>query len=240
MPKPKVVPGASCLVPGASCLVPGALVLVIFVVAASATFAQSAEKLPLYAIDIHAATVGVPQAEGWVPVVSSDTVLPGRNWGVVAGGTVYPFRLGIVTFGIGAALTTVKGKGESLTIVSGSGSSATTRITPIVRTGITSLAPQLSINFGRKLGWSYLSAGLGRSRVTSSAGAVGTTPAIVVPAAWNQALNFGGGAKWFMKEHIGASFDVRFVKLASRSATDTLPSAKRTQVWNISAGISIQ
>jgi hypothetical protein len=202
--------------------------------------AQTSERIPLFAIDVHGATVGLPQSEGWVPVVPADTVLPGRNWGVVAGGTVYPFRLGIVTFGIGATLTTAKGKSESLAIVSGSGSSRTTRITPIVRTGITNLAPQLSINFGRKLGWSYLSAGIGTSKVTSSADAVGTTPAIVVPESWNQAINFGGGAKWFMKEHLGASFDVRFVKLGSRSATDTLPSAKRTQVWNISVGISIQ
>ena len=51
---------------------------------------------------------------------------------------------------------------------------------------MTSLVPQLSINFGRKLGWSYLSAGLGTSKVTSRADAVGTTPAIVVPEAWNQ------------------------------------------------------
>jgi hypothetical protein len=33
---------------------------------------------------------------------------------------------------------------------------------------------------------------------------------------------------------------VRFVKLGSRSATATVPAAKRTQLWNISAGISIQ
>lgn len=211
-----------------------------FLLAAAPAAAQTSERIPFFAIDVHAATVGLPQAEGWVPVVSSDTVLPGRSWGVVAGGTVYPFRLGFATFGLGATLTTAKGKGEALTIVSGSGSSATTRITPLVRTGITNLAPQLSINFGRKLGWSYLSAGIGRSKVTSSADAVGNAPAMVVPEAWNQAINFGGGAKWFMKEHLGASFDVRFVKLSSRSATDTLPSAKRTQLWNISAGISIQ
>jgi hypothetical protein len=43
-----------------------------------------------------------------------------------------------------------------------------------------------------------------------------------------------------MKPHLGAGFDVRFIKLSSRSPTETLPSAKRTQVWNISAGISIQ
>jgi hypothetical protein len=202
--------------------------------------AQTRERLPLFAVDVHAGTVGLPQAEGWVPVVSADTELPGRAWGLMAAGTVYPLRLGIVTFGVGASLTTARGKSESLTIVSGSGSTATTRVTPIVRTGITNLAPQLSINFGQKLGWSYLSAGLGRSKVSSSADAVGSTPGSIVPDSWNSALNFGGGAKWFMKPHLGAGFDVRFVKLASRSPTDTLPAGKRTQMWTISAGISIQ
>lgn len=204
-------------------------------------FAQTpSERLPWFAIDLHAGTVGLPQADGWVPVVSADTALPGRAWGGGVGATVYPLRLGIMTLGVGGSFTTAKGKSESLTIVSGRGSTATTRVAPVVRTGITNLAPQLSINFGQKLGWSYLSAGLGRSKVTSSADAVGSTPGIVVPDAWNSALNFGGGARWFMKPRLGAGFDVRFVKLASRSATATLPAAKRTQMWTISAGISIQ
>jgi len=215
-------------------------VWVMLVLSAIPAGAQTPERLPWFTIDAHAATVGLPQAEGWVPVVSADTELPGRNWGFSTGATVYPFRLGIITFGAGASVIAGKGSGQSLTITSGSGSNATTRITPVVHTGITSLAPQLSINFGRKLGWSYLSAGLGVSKVTSRADAVGSTPAIEVPEAWNSALNFGGGARWFMKPHLGAGFDVRFVKLASRSATATLPAAKRTQVWNISAGISIQ
>ena len=190
---------------------------------------------------LHAATVGLPQAEGWVPVgLGRYTSFPGRDWGLSAGATVYPFRLGLVTFGAGASVIVGKGSSESLTITTGSGATATTRVTPVVHTGITSLVPQVSINFGRKLGWSYLSAGLGVSKVTSRADAVGTTPAIEVPEAWNSALNFGGGARWFMKPHLGAGFDVRFVKLGSRSATATLPAAKRTQVWNISAGISIQ
>jgi hypothetical protein len=146
----------------------------------------------------------------------------------------------LITFGVGASLIAGKGSGESLTITSGSGATATTSITPVVHTGITSLVPQLSINFGRRLGWSYLSAGVGRTKVTSRADAVGETPAITVPEAWNSALNFGGGARWFMKPRLGAGFDVRFVKLGSRSATETLSAAKRTQVWTISAGISIQ
>ena len=218
---------------------PYALVILILLIARP-VFAQSPERLPWFTIDAHAATVGLPQAEGWVPAVSADTPLPGRNWGLSTGATVYPFRLGLVTFGAGASVIVGKGSGESLTITTGSGSTATTRTTPVVHTGITSLVPQLSINFGRKLGWSYLSAGIGVSKVTSRADAVGSTPAIEMPEAWNSALNFGGGARWFMKPHLGAGFDVRFVKLGSRSATATLPAARRTQVWNISAGISIQ
>jgi hypothetical protein len=214
--------------------------LVAFLIAPLAAFAQTPDRLPLFAIDAHAATVGLPQAEGWVPVVSADTKLPGRNWGFAGGAAVYPLRFRLVTFGFGASIIHGSGSGESFTITTGSGTTAITRVTPVVHTAITSLAPQISMNFGHKLGWSYLSGGVGKSKVTSSADAAGTTPAIVVPEAWNSALNFGGGAKWFMKPHLGASFDVRFVKLSSRSATDTLPSAKRTQMWNISAGISIQ
>jgi hypothetical protein len=214
--------------------------IALFLSVARPASAQNSDRLPWFAVDAHAATVGLPQAEGWVPVVSTDTPLPGRNWGVGAGATVYPFRLGIVTFGVGASMLTARGKGESLTIVTGTGENAVTTVTPIVRTGVTHLLPQISINFGRKLGWSYLSAGIGRTKVTSRADAVGTTPEMVVPEAWNQALNFGGGARWFMKPHLGAGFDVRFIKLSSRSQSGDLPSAKRTQLWNISAGISIQ
>ena len=214
--------------------------LVLFMLVAVPASAQTSERLPWFAVDVHAGTVGLPQAEGWVPVVPAETELPGRAWGGIVSGTVYPFRLGLVTFGVGASLTTARGKSEPVTIETTSGSTTTTAVMPIVRTGITNLAPQLSINFGQKLGWSYLSAGVGRSKVTSSADAVGTTPGIVVPDSWNSALNFGGGARWFMKKHLGAGFDVRFVKLGSRSATATLPAAKRTQLWTISAGISIQ
>ena len=207
---------------------------------AGPAYAQSREPLPWFVIDVHAATVGLPQTEGWVPEVPDGTELPGRSWGLSTGATVYPLRLGLITFGAGASVIIGNGSGESLTITEGTGSSATTRVTPAVHTGITSVVPQVSINFGRKQGWSYLSAGLGISRVTSRADAAGSSPAVETPEAWNSALNFGGGARWFMKPRLGAGFDVRFVKLGSRSATELLPAAKRTQVWNISAGISIQ
>ena len=214
-------------------------VVVVLLIAAPA-FAQTRERLPWFAVDLHVATVGLPTAEGWVPAVPADTELPGRAWGVAGAITAYPFRLGIMTFGFGAGFSTAKGAGDSLIITTGSGATATTRETPIVRTGVINVTPQVSINFGHKLGWSYLSAGIGTTRVDSSADAIGANPQVIVPSAWNQALNFGGGARWFMRPRLGAGFDVRFVKLGSRGAEGDIPAARRTQTVTFSAGISIQ
>ena len=68
-----------------------ALIVAILLIAGPVC-AQTRERLPWFTIDAHAATVGLPQAEGWVPDVSADTELPGRNWGLSTGATVYPFR----------------------------------------------------------------------------------------------------------------------------------------------------
>lgn len=214
--------------------------LVLLVLTAGPAFAQSGEPLPWLAIDLHGASVGLPTADGWVPAVSADTEVPGRGLGLAAAMTVYPLRVGVMTIGAGAALSLGKGASDALTITTGSGGAATTRVTPAVRTGVIHIAPQLSINFGHRLGWSYLSAGLGRTRVNSSVDAVGTAPGGTVPSTWNQALNFGGGARWFMKPRLGAGFDVRFIKLGSRGASGEIPSARRTQMVTFSAGISIQ
>lgn len=217
----------------------GVLLVALFGFAMSAVAQEPDPRVPWFVVDLHAATVGLPQAEGWVPTLPVGTQLPGRNWGVAGGASVYPLRFSKIAFGVGASVIMGKGSADTVT-VTGTGTTATSAVTQTVHTGITSIVPQVSINFGRRLGWSYLSAGAGPSKVTSSNEAIGTTEAQVVPEAWNQALNFGGGAKWFMKPHLGAGFDVRWVKLMSRGATDTLPAAKRTQVWTISAGISIQ
>jgi hypothetical protein len=214
--------------------------MLVLLVAAPAAAQAPKEPLPRFALDLHAGKVGLPTAEGWVPVVSADTPLPGRAWGLSGGANIYLLKLGVMTFGLGAHVATGRGKGEALTITTGTGATATSRTTPVVITQITSLLPHLTMNFGHKLGWSYLSAGYGRTKVSSSSSTVGTIPGTVVPEAWNPALNFGGGAKWFMKPHLGASFDVRFTKLSSRGATAVLPSAKRTQMVTMSVGVSIQ
>jgi len=203
--------------------------------------AQTSERLPWFAVDVQGAWVGLPSAEGWVPPVPVETPLPGRGWGLAGGATVYPLKLGIMTLGFGVSMHSGKSTSDALTSTTAIGTVETTvPTTTVVTTQITSVLPQVSINFGRKLGWSYLSAGYGRSKVASSSEPFKTAPALVMPEAWNGALNFGGGARWFMKPHLGASFDVRFTKLGSRAETEALPAAKRTQMVTLSVGISIQ
>ena len=218
------------------------MVLVLVLAAAAPASAQTSERLPWFAVDLHGAWVGLPSAEGWVPVLPALTPLPGRGWGIAGGATVYPLRLGVATLGLGVGFATGRGTSDPLTRTTGSGSTATTvPTTTTVTTRITSVLPQLSINFGHELGWSYLSAGYGRSKVASSSEAFGTALAQTIPEAWNPAINFGGGARWFMKPHLGAGFDVRFTKLSSRAATAAQPVfGKRTQMVTLSVGISIQ
>lgn len=203
--------------------------------------AQTPERLPWFAVDLHGAWVGLPTAEGWVPVVPADTPLPGHGLGLAGGATVYPLKMGVATLGIGMAVARGKGTSSPLTTTTGSGASAVTaETTTTVTTQVTSMVPQVSLNFGHKLGWSYLSVGYGRSKVASSSAAFGTALAKVVPEAWESGLNFGGGARWFMKPHLGAGFDVRFTKLGARTATATLPATVATRLFTISVGISIQ
>lgn len=218
-----------------------AWMVLVALAAAGPVSAQTSERLPWFAIDAHGAWVGLPTAAGWVPAVTDATPLPGRAWGAAGGATVYPLKMGVITLGLGVSMHTGKSTSSALTSTTGTGSAETTvATTTTVTTQITSLLPQVSLNFGHKLGWSYLSAGYGRSKVSSSSAAFGTVPAQTVPEAWNGAINFGGGARWFMKPRLGAGFDVRFTKLGSRAETDLLPSAKRTQMITISVGISVQ
>jgi hypothetical protein len=216
------------------------LILLALLVGAPAAAQAPKEPLPRFAIDLHGALVGLPTAEGWIPIVSADTPVPGRAWGLSGGANIYLLKLGVMTFGVGAQLATGSSSSELPTLPSAPGTTPAAPILPIVTTKVVSLLPQLSMNFGHKLGWSYLSAGYGRTRVSSNTSAVGAVQGTVLPETWNPALNFGGGAKWFMKPHFGASFDVRFTKLSSRGATDSLPFAKRTQMVTMAVGISIQ
>jgi len=216
-----------------------ALVAFVFalVMATTATAtAQTKDPLPRLVLDAQGVFGGLPTSDGWVPTVPAETPIPGHGLGVGGGVHVNVFRLGVATFGIGGSAIFVKKANAPFKTTAG------VPTTPSVTTEVTSLNPQISINFGRRLGWSYLSGGYSTAKVKSSASAFGTTvPAAAAPELWNPGFNYGGGARWFMKRHLAASFDVRFVQLSSRAATAENPVfALRSKMVNFLVGISIQ
>jgi len=48
------------------------------------------------------------------------------------------------------------------------------------------------------------------------------------------AINYGGGARWFLREHLAAGFDLRFHRIAAVGAQPS------TRALVLSAGVSVR
>ena len=55
-----------------------------------------------------------------------------------------------------------------------------------------------------------------------------------------QTINYGGGARWFIKNHLAFSFDVRFYEIQPGTPIPPLPGSPRTRLFIIAAGISLK
>ena len=151
-------------------------------------------------------------------------------------------RLRGATFGVGGTLLFARGTTTAPDPVSATPTSAPPAQTiPNVTTRLVSLAPQLSMNFGHSLGWSYLSAGLGPTRVESEA-AIPTSNTVFTPrhSGWVKTVNFGGGARWFINDRLGVGFDLRWYKLSIVPASATHPGAPRASLVTAGVGIAIR
>ena len=190
----------------------------------TAAFAQPASTPGPYIIDLRGAMSGAPAGISFYPPAPADTLAPQRAFGFAVGGHVYAFGLGRARVGLGVEVTRARGSATSASHVD----AATT---------VTTLAPQLSFNFGTHEGWSYLSGGYGttqtRAEVTAPA-SDSTTVGSVSRERRTRTINIGGGARWFIREHVAVGFDVRFHRLA---ATLGLPAK---QIAGLSVGLSIR
>jgi hypothetical protein len=169
-----------------------------------------------------------------LPTVAADlgvnpSDLPTRGLGLVVGAHLYPVRRQNFALGLG---------GELLLRARGSRTVAPTVEDgpdgPTVVTRMTALSPQVSLNFGKRDGWSYLSGGIGWASLTSELSASPLEEAESRP----RAMNYGGGARWFIKEHLAFSLDLRFYAISAQEATLTRPAYPRVTVMIFSAGIS--
>jgi hypothetical protein len=197
----------------------------------SAVFAQDREPIGMFVVD---ARVALPRFKDDAGVAASIGVvpdnLPTRGFGFVGGAQVYPLRLGRVKLGVGAEIL-MSSRSKTLEPEE-EGEPAG----PTVKTGLSAFSPVVSFNFGSREGWSYFSGGVGWGGYTVEQESAPVGDAESRP----KVLNYGAGARWFAKEHLAFTFDLRWYKVSAQAATVSRPSYPATTMMVFSAGVSLR
>jgi len=209
-----------------------ASVLLLF---ATPAIAQPKEPIPAWVADVHgifARHKNEPSVATELGVTAGN--LPSHSYGLVGGAHVYVLRGHTVTFGFGG--TVLYGGGSDTIVTDNADGTVTT--SPTVQRKFRSVNPEISLNFGHKNGWSYISGGLGgRSRMYLQRA---DTPATDVPL--RSTLTYGAGARWFTNDRIAFSVEIRWYSLAEMpaSAATNVVLEPRTTLMVLSGGISIK
>src|SRR5688572_250718 len=196
----------------------------------SAAAAQSVGRIPAVVFDLR----GFYPSLGQDPITAHDLEvdplnLPSRGLGGVAGLHLYPLRRANFAFGVGGEAFIVRGRkqGED---------SDGQPVGLAVRQELKGLSGQISLNFGDRNGWSYLSGGMGPLTFKSFLGE--TSPTVAAPN--KMTINMGGGARWFFARHVAFMFDVRFYLLRPEVTTGPFPGRQRARLVFLSGGVSFQ
>jgi hypothetical protein len=192
--------------------------------------AQPKQPLPVAVLDVRAFYSGFGQD----PDTAADLVLtpdnlPKRGLGGVLGLHFYPLRRQSFALGIG-------GEGMLARATAQETDDEGVATGPRVEQRIQSLTPQISLNFGHRQGWSYLSAGMGPMTFATF---LGTQPPVgLLPS--KMVINMGGGARWFPKRHVAFCFDVRFYLTRPEVQTPQYPGRARNRLVFLSGGIAFK
>jgi hypothetical protein len=208
-----------------------AWIAAILLASAGSALAQQPQRLPLFAADLRGFSVGLKQD----PITAGDMgvlpeVLPSRGLGGVAGVHLYPLRGSRMALGVGVEMMIARGRKQDKDAVTGA---------PIdlpIEQRLRSLSPQVSLNFGSRDGWSYVSAGMGQLSFETFRGE--TAPAMEPPT--KSTINMGGGARWFAQAHLAFCFDVRFYLTRPESTIGPFPARQRSRLLVMSAGIAFK
>ena len=208
---------------------PGLLALSAVLLGGADVAAQSGEPIGWFVADLRGSIA--PFGQNQVLAVSRSfdpTLTPGTGLGLEAGAHVYVYRWRVITFGVGASFhTSVADRSAKDTDPDPTG--------PILRKKFTAVVPQISLNFGGRNGWSYLSGGLGTSQL--SLFARNDEEPDQRPS---NTVNYGGGARCFVSEHLAFSLDLRFYSVSPFEPTDTEPGSPRMTVMVFSIGASFK
>ena len=184
-----------------------------------------------FVIDVRGAFSSVGRSEELsVPRGLQPGELPKTVLGLDAGAHVYPVR-GRVTLGIGASLLMIGGTQTPGAPEEGATDAPVTAGEFRVR----GIVPQLSLNFGSSRGWSYLGAGLGLSQLKAGRAEsdLSYSPNLLT-------INLGGGARWFVSEHVAFTFDGRYYRMASKALEPDYIGNPTVSMFVLSAGLSFK
>jgi hypothetical protein len=196
-----------------------------------ATAQEPPPRIGPFVVDIHASVPVFPTDSQQLADsrgVQNLASLPGRGFGGQVGVHYYFGRWKAVTFGVG---------GEVMVARASSTPAADSTGVISMEERLVSAAPQVSFNFGSGHGWSYLSGGLGRSVWALHETGLESSAADVEPLS---TVNYGGGARWFVKKHLAFSLDVRFYDIHAGTPIDPSPGSPRTRLFIVAAGVSLK
>lgn len=211
-------------------MVTAALVVAIV---ASAQAQDPPPKIGPFVLDLQGTVPRFPREQ---PLADSRVVgideLPGTGVGFHGGVHVYVLTIKPVTIGLGVDATVARAH-----------QSAPQRAANVFGRAVTErfshVAPEISFNFGSGDGWSYVSGGIGPGiwSVQAEGG-----PTLDANSERLKTINYGGGARWFMKRHLAFSFDVRFYAVNPGTPRPDLvvPGGPRKTLRFMGAGISLK
>jgi hypothetical protein len=201
---------------------------------ASTADAQVRGPISPYVFDVR----GFSASLGQDPTTASNlrvpaAELPSRGFGGVVGVHVYPLRRERLALGIGGEIIRASGRMDP---PSSTGSTPAASATPPIQQRLFGISPALSLNFGHRDGWSYLTAGVGPMSFSTFKGKA--APAEAPPR--KNTINMGGGARWFASPRVAFTFDVRFYLTRPEEITGLYPGRARQRLRILSAGISLR
>lgn len=212
----------------------GLVCIVALAIFAPAAAAQQPEREPIgrFALDVRVALPRFPE-DGATASTLGVTVdnLPSRGLGLATGVQFYPARLGRVALGVGGEWLVFSRGSKTLDPATEGGPDG-----PTVDTRFSVLSPQVSLNFGGPDGWSYLSGGIGWASFTTELASAPVADA----DGRTRSINYGGGARWFAKEHLAFTFDLRFYRIDPQDAITGRPAYGGRKMMVFSAGISVK
>jgi hypothetical protein len=206
--------------------------------------AQQREPLPVMVVDIRGFYTGLGQdpitAAGLLPLPVDPTQLPTRGLGGVGGVHFYPLRWRRLALGLGGEGVLVRARAETLPDDGDDDNDDDEAVPgeplPIVNQRMMGLTGIVSLNFGHRDGWSYVSAGMGPLSLGTYRG--DEAPPIRPPM--KMTIVLAAGARWFAWRHVAFGFDLRFYQTRPQDATVFYPARQRANLRVLSAGVSFR